>query len=1290
MSRTLRRADRSAWSRTVQQLLLLCSLLLAHTAPAAASCAVLTAAATSLGACDGSILFTVQDADANLDPNLVESITIVVRSNAEPFGEVFPLFETDLDTGVFEAHVPVSSQRNAIGVVFFQPGIADTIRGSYLDADCDQDGDGQTGETDFTDVDGDGVSSRGPNGVIDSPFDDGFDDDNCFDLATGTDIPNPGQEDSDTFCLNATGDTDGMFCVTVADCVAPYDANCRGDRVGDLCDNCPAHLDPYQADLDADGIGDICELDWNPALGITDIDLDGVPNTADNCPTLFNPSQIDSGGPGDPGNGIGNACDGDGDREPFYGVVISAGLNGVLDTTPGMDDVQEAPDSPVIWAGNNGVADTFASGDDIQALLPGQPVDCDPSTGEPDGDGVPDGSDNCPGVCNPTQDDTDNDGIGDACEIAEDYDFDLVQDIVDLCPTVFDPAQLDSDGDGLGDACDPDSDDDDLDGQPDDLVQAAVAVSCDASPGAIEVVDWSLTDVGSGDGDGIADPGEILTLDLVVRNAAMDGMGTLSNLMIYLGTDDPAIACFLDSSAAYGTLAPGEERGNPWTDRFQLLVSTGAEAQTLSATAPRKLELTVFATADDLAGVAGDGLVTTLVDLDLRAAEPPPLGGIGELVEGFEGLPGTPGLTQTFGRSGLTLDDVIPFLPGTNCSDTPLGPADCSLNTANNDWHLHDPASEPANAPDSGKAHSGIASLHLGRHVDPADPSKTTYRFRQLTAFVAPPVNLSLGGGSVEFWHIAQMYANGIPLIGGLSPFDDIGCRDGACDMGSLQVRLDGDPDPGTDAFGPWEVLREPAINPYGWERTATFISACKFDPLDDFSDGSFGEVPGETVCQPSPGFAEKGSASGTDAATCTDSDDDGRGDCGLVTATGPGFTETGATGVGVWVRTRFDLAAFRGRRLQLRWIFTSLAFGEETFLSYLETPSTPGGFDSGDQDDGWWIDDIRFVGLLEEQLDLIPDGGDDVPGATQVTCGANSIAETRAEGDDVQLLALDAVCIDPAEVVVTAGPNGLLDSVATNSCPVSPDDFCLGATARIDGQQDGTLATLGPGETTLLDAHGSTLSPCAGGVPLYEFRQCADPTPSGPCDLPLSASLVQGLSPDGYLEVEPVSETRYQLRVRCSSQPEGTGCEDVTEARVLVYPSDLVGEIVQSTSCETASTGDPARCDAADPLTLSFTKPMQDSAFDGFDLYQADALQLASPLLAGADCAAAAFGVGIATGTPVAVTEPIPAAPAAGEVVFYVFGHRRLGGGTEAPAGFGRAGDGPEPTPRFVTPVCP
>jgi hypothetical protein len=48
-----------------------------------------------------------------------------------------------------------------------------------------------------------------------------------------------------------------------------------------------------------------------------------------------------------------------------------------------------------------------------------------PTTGDTDGDGVPDVRDNCPLAVNPNQLDSDGDGIGDACPAAPDPDIDL-------------------------------------------------------------------------------------------------------------------------------------------------------------------------------------------------------------------------------------------------------------------------------------------------------------------------------------------------------------------------------------------------------------------------------------------------------------------------------------------------------------------------------------------------------------------------------------------------------------------------------------------------------------------------------------------------------------------------------------------------------------------------------------------------------------------------------------------------------------------------------------------------
>ncbi len=80
-----------------------------------------------------------------------------------------------------------------------------------------------------------------------------------------------------------------------------------------------------------------------------------------------------------------------------------------------------------------------------------------------DGDGVPDGLDNCPLDANAIQADADLDGVGDACDLCpalsdpaqSDTDQDGVGDACDNCPSVGNTDQRDSDGDGLGDLCDP-------------------------------------------------------------------------------------------------------------------------------------------------------------------------------------------------------------------------------------------------------------------------------------------------------------------------------------------------------------------------------------------------------------------------------------------------------------------------------------------------------------------------------------------------------------------------------------------------------------------------------------------------------------------------------------------------------------------------------------------------------------------------------------------------------------------------------------------------------------------
>jgi hypothetical protein len=147
-----------------------------------------------------------------------------------------------------------------------------------------------------------------------------------------------------------------------------------------------------------------------------DDDGDGVPNTGDNCPTIYNPFQENNDT-----DSMGNACDPDDDND------------GLLD--------QNEPGPCVL------VPDC-----DYDNVSDGN---LDPDFGGP----IVAGPDNCIQVHNTNQANNDGDSLGDACD--PDDDNDTVPDGSDNCPFASNSNQLNSDGkpDG-GDACDSDDDDD--------------------------------------------------------------------------------------------------------------------------------------------------------------------------------------------------------------------------------------------------------------------------------------------------------------------------------------------------------------------------------------------------------------------------------------------------------------------------------------------------------------------------------------------------------------------------------------------------------------------------------------------------------------------------------------------------------------------------------------------------------------------------------------------------------------------------------------------------------------
>ena len=270
---------------------------------------------------------------------------------------------------------------------------------------------------------------------------------------------NPGQENSDNDLIgdacDADDDNDGSL--DADDCQPTNKAVHPGAE--ELCDavdnNCVDGVDEGFADTDGDKTPDCLD---------EDDDGDGVVDGFDNCPLNANPGQENSD------NDLsGDACDSDDDNDLSLDVDDCEPLN--KDVHPGKAELCDGIDQNCNGTIDEGYPDTNNDGE----------ADC--VDFDDDGDGVVDGSDNCPLVANENQENSDSDLIGDACDDDDDNDGD--PDVTDCAPKDplvnasaeevcdgvdnncvdgADEGFANADGDSSADCVDPD---DDNDGDPD-------------------------------------------------------------------------------------------------------------------------------------------------------------------------------------------------------------------------------------------------------------------------------------------------------------------------------------------------------------------------------------------------------------------------------------------------------------------------------------------------------------------------------------------------------------------------------------------------------------------------------------------------------------------------------------------------------------------------------------------------------------------------------------------------------------------------------------------------------
>jgi hypothetical protein len=960
--------------------------------PAGGPCASLTTDRTTLYECDEAMVITVYDAkcrsigagntsplfgpctthaqcgsggvcSAALDmdpanPGPDVQVQVVTDSDSVPTqiapgkvvdypnSKLFTLPAVPGSPGLYRGTVLFSTGTNDSLHVFTSPGSDSVFSVYYHDPSCDGDKDGQAAEDAFDNVDGDGIASAS---------------DNCALLY------NPAQTDAD------------------------------GDGLGTLCDNCPSVGNASQQDADADGVGDACDFD--------DIDGDGTANANDNCPDVLN-DQADSDF-----DGRGDACD----------VMTDRDGDGVADAT-----------DKCVLAPNAGQAN--ADGDDLGDACDG---DCDGAvfsrrcitTGAVCAGDADCGGQTCQpyvsnaGGCSPEDDDFDADGVADG---------------LDNCATIHNPEmvagtgrQRDRDRDGLGEECDPaGSLDDAVDGIPDDVVNFNGTIACNFMPLAQMTINSVTYQDIDGDQDIYPDTGETGRLRLDLTNPFGP---TLTDATLMLTTTDPDVACVLQSTLFVGAWPTGTSKvlgdfvpGNPG---FTFTASNSLESPPFP-NPPATIDFCLTVTANETLGMGAPLCFSLPADLNL-----PP--GPQVFTLGPDGLPGTADdgrIVEKFdldrdGDGNFTVRDTFleATMPGvyrgacsnaplTTCqtaADCPPGPPDpvchsgfyqrgsdtgAGLNTIAAvacggfnvppinpgcaldpdfpmDWHFHCPHGA-TNCPnvESGTCFGGCSfatplmpvagvkalsppnSLHMGAHFNPNDNAAgDSSHLRTLQAFATAPINLALmprpGDLEFSFFHIARLTDNNAVGAPPLSPY----CSDCA----DVQVQVDQEPDPAIDTWGTWDKL-VPYQNVHDKKGAAwsTFLFGpwnCQFTPADTGSAPPNPRGVHETMCFPQGLWSRCGST-GLGAPG-------GAGDCA-----GPTVPDSGGTAS--WVQTRFHLTKYLGQRIRIRWIGSTWEFSD-TAESYFELGS---GWNSKDDDDGWWLDNIELVGAITEQRTILPD----------------------------------------------------------------------------------------------------------------------------------------------------------------------------------------------------------------------------------------------------------------------------------------------------------------------------
>jgi hypothetical protein len=497
-----------------------------------------------------------------------------------------------------------------------------------------------------------------------------------------------------------------------------------------------------------------------------------------------------------------------------------------------------------------------------------------------------------------------------------------------------------------------------------------------------------------GDFDAYPDTGETGRVTVTLQYT---GIGPLTGTTFTLISSDPDVACITEKSLCGGDWQTGNQKTIGTLNSIGFAFRASNTLNTVSILNPEVIDLCLIVDADQFTGPSDPICFSLTADIDSPTPASQnyiPNGGV--LSEDFD-------TDRNFDQKFTILDTFQVYDAGTNLTYHGSylngsnmgagGPCPGFLVPPNNpgcildpdypmDWHLHCPNGATTACPnvESGvcaggcsfdtpangiKAHScpdqpnnRCNSLHMGAHFDGNNVAGDSTHFRTLQAFVSPPINLALfpqaGDLKMSLYQIVDLMDDN-----GVAPNNTGRCVDCA----QVQIQVDQDPDPAVDVWGLWDLL-VPFENVYDHTPNDPLTFGdyyCLFGPLDAAS---------ATQCYPQGAWSHCGDAHGGTTFDCP----------------GPG---SAGTGTGTWVRSSFDLAAYQGSRVRIRWVGSTWMFDSSSSSYYEVGP----GWNTSQHDDGWWLDDISITGVIDKQLAQAPDPSP--PPAT--TCPANNCVQAPA-----------------------------------------------------------------------------------------------------------------------------------------------------------------------------------------------------------------------------------------------------------------------------------------------------